>query len=101
MLDDSWVSYEIREYLKNTLDAEEIKDLQAKLWLPLIDFTRKSEEAYKKHNLWPNSSDDEIIKAMIQDPKLIQRPILYTDASAVIARTPEATIQFIKKKQWK
>jgi len=31
ILDDSKVKYEIREYLKNTLDVDEIKDIQEKL----------------------------------------------------------------------
>ncbi len=98
ILDNSKVKYEIREYLKNTLDAEEIKELQEKLWLSLIEFTRTSEPAYKEHSLSRDSSDDEILKAMIQNPKLIERPIVYTDTEAVIGRPPENIISFIKKK---
>ena len=98
ILDDSKVKYEIREYLKNTLDADEIRELQEKLWVPVIGFTRVWEQAFGEAGLSKDTSDAEIIKAMQRYPKLIERPIVYTDDSAVIGRPPENIIPFIKKK---
>ena len=98
ILDDSKVKYEIREYLKNTLDVDEIKDIQEKLWVSIIEFTRVWEQAFRDAWLTKNSSDAEIIKAMQRCPKLIERPIVYSDTSAVIGRPPENIIPFIKKK---
>ena len=98
MLDNSKVKYEIREYLKNTLDVNEIKDLQEKLSLPVIDFTRTWEPAFKQAWLSRDSSDDEIIAAMQRYPKLIERPIVYSETSAVVGRPPENVLEFISKR---
>ena len=98
ILDDSGVSYEIREYLKNTLDTEEILEIKEKLWVPLIDFTRMWEDGFSEAWLSKESSDEDILKAMQRYPKLIERPIVYSDTSAVIGRPPENIIEFIKKK---
>lgn len=98
LLDKSKLKYEIREYLKNPLDESEIKEIQEKLGLPLIEFTRTSEDAFTQAWLSEDSSDAEIIKAIIANAKLIQRPIVYNDTSAVIGRPPEDIIPFLKKR---
>ena len=98
ILDDSKIKYEIREYLKNTLDIDEIQEIQEKLWVPVIDFTRTWESAFQEAWLSRDSSDAEIMRAMQRYPKLIERPIVYSDTSAVIGRPPENIIEFIKKR---
>ena len=98
ILDKSGLKYEIREYLKNPLDADEIIEIQEKLWIPMIDFTRVWEPAFKQAGLSKDSSDTEIVKAMVWNAKLIERPIVYSDTSAVVGRPPENIIAFLKKR---
>ncbi len=98
ILDGSKVRYEIREYLKNPLDITEIRELAEKLGLRPIEFTRRSEDAFEQVWLSEGSSDDLVIKAMIWNAKLIQRPIIYNDNSAIIAREPDKIIPFTKRR---
>lgn len=98
ILDNSKIRYEIREYLKNPLDAMEIQELSEKLWLRPIEFTRTWEDAFEQSWLSQDSSDQQVIKAMIGNAKLIERPIVYTEKSAAIGRPPENIIKFIKQR---
>lgn len=89
ILEKSWKSYVLREYLKNPLDFSDLQDLKEKLWLDVIDFTRTWEEEFIRSSLTKDSSDTEILKFMSSHPKIMQRPILITDRWAIIWRPPE------------
>jgi len=93
ILKNSWLDFEIREYLKNSLSLEELKELQKKLWLKAIEFTRVKEKEFKQAGLTKESSDEEILQAMVKFPKLIERPIVYNEEKAVLWRPdPEEKI---------
>ena len=54
------------------------------------ELLRKGEDDYKIFNLNDsNKSDEEILKIMSENPKLIERPIVVTGNKAVIGRPPE------------
>ena len=94
VLKQSGKDFVIREYLKQPLTLDELKDLQRKLGLPAIEFTRTKEKEFKLAGLEKNSSDIEILQAMEKYPKLIERPIVYNENSAVLWRPdPEEKIQ--------
>jgi len=94
ILKNSWLDFEVREYLKNPLSLEELKDLQKKLWLKAIEFTRTKEVEFKEVGLSKDSSDEEILQAMVKYPKLIERPIVYNEEKAVLWRPdPEEKIR--------
>ncbi|MDQ7022159.1 MAG: ArsC/Spx/MgsR family protein [Candidatus Gracilibacteria bacterium] len=88
--------YELREYLKNPLDYEDLLELKIKLNLSAIDFTRTKEVEFKQANLTKNSTDQEILKAMAKFPKLMERPIVFNEKEAVIGRPEENIINFVK-----
>ena len=44
-----------------------------------------------------NFTDEELIKIMITNPILIERPILISEEKAIIARDEEKIINFLKK----
>ena len=94
VLKNSGLDFQVREYLKEPLSLEELKDLQKKLWLKAIDFTRTKEKEFKEAWLSKDSSDEEILQAMVKYPKLIERPIVYTEEKAVLWRPdPEEKIK--------
>ena len=97
-MDNSGKKYELREYMKNPLDYGDLVDLQSKLWLKAIEFTRTKEKEFKESNLTKNSSDEEILKAMSKYPKLMERPIVFNKEKAVIGRPEENIIEFLKSK---
>jgi arsenate reductase len=57
---------------------------------------RTGESIYKEKDLSNDSlSDDELIDHMIEDPILIERPIVFDDQSAIIGRPPENVLKII------
>ena len=89
ILEESGKSFEIVEYLKEIPTAEELKDVISKLGIPAERLLRKGEVDYKENFKGKALSDDEWIEAMIQYPKLIERPIVINGDKAVIGRPPE------------
>ena len=94
VLKNSGKEFQIREYLKEPLTYEELKELQKKLDLKAIEFTRTKEKEFKEAWLTKNSSDEEVLQAMVKYPKLIERPIVYNEEKAVLWRPdPEEKIK--------
>ena len=61
-----------------------------KLGISPRDLLRKSEQAYRDLKLKDRElSDDELIKIMVENPDLIQRPIVVRGDKAVLGRPPE------------
>lgn len=87
---------EIILYLETPPNAKQLKALLAKLGLGARDLLRKGEDAYKELNLAdPGLSEAALIKAMVEHPKLIERPIALLGDKAVIGRPPENVLQLL------
>ena len=80
---------EIIEYLKTPLDEVILRDLLNKLDKPVHEVVRTKEEVYSQLNLSSDSTEEEIIAAIIKYPVLLERPIVMKDDKAVIGRPPE------------
>lgn len=81
--------FEIIEYLKTPLTANEIILIINKLKLKPIDIIRKNEEIWKRDYNKTNISDTQIINAIVKNPKLLERPIVTNETKAIIGRPPE------------
>jgi arsenate reductase (glutaredoxin) len=83
-------------YLDTPPTAKQLKALLAKLGISARELLRKSEDAYKELNLADlKLSEAALIKAMVENPKLIERPIAISGDKAVIGRPPENVLQII------
>lgn len=82
-------SFEVIEYMKNPITVEELTMLIQCLGISPTDLLRKNEQVYKEHFKGKILSDNEWIAAMIEFPKLIERPIVVKNGKAVIARPTE------------
>jgi arsenate reductase len=80
---------QVIEYLKETPSAEELRELINKLGISAEALLRKNEAAYKEKYKGKELSEKEWIAAMVQNPKLIERPIVVKNDKAVICRPPE------------
>ncbi len=80
---------EVVEYLKTPLDEVILRDLLNKLDKPVHEVVRTKEEVYSQLNLSSESTEEEIITAIIKYPVLLERPIVVKDDKAVIGRPPE------------
>lgn len=83
------LSHEVVEYLNNPLSVDEIKDILKKLNLSPIQLVRKNEAIWKENFKDKNLSDEEIVEALYEHPKLIERPIFIKGDKAVIGRPLE------------
>lgn len=83
-------------YLETPPNAKTLKAIVKKLGISTRELLRKGEDAYKDLNLADETlSDAALIKAMIENPKLIERPIVINGDKAVIGRPPENALQII------
>ncbi len=89
ILNDANVEFEIIQYLKTPPSEKEIKDILSKLNMEPIALVRKNEAIWKENYKGKELSDEEIIKAMAENPKLIERPIVIHNDKAVLGRPPE------------
>lgn len=89
ILQEAQVEIDVIEYLKNPVSGEELQDILQKLGIPAIDLVRKNEAIWKEKFKNKNLSESEVIEAMVDFPKLIERPIVIKGDKAVIGRPPE------------
>jgi arsenate reductase len=95
ILQDEGVQFEVIEYLKNPPSKEELKDLIDKLDIKPEELVRKNEGIFKEMYKGKELSDDEWIDAMLEYPKLIERPIVVDGDKAVIGRPPENVMKLL------
>lgn len=81
------------EYLKTPPTFNELKLILKKLNIPAKDLIRKTEADYKEHFKGKDLNEDEWVQAMVDYPKLIERPIVIKGDKAVVARPPELVEQ--------
>ena len=95
IIEKSNKKFEIVRYLDDIPSAETLTEIIKLLGIPPIQLVRKTEKVWKENYKGKELSDSEIIKAMIQNPKLIERPIIINNNKAVIGRPPENIISII------
>ena len=89
ILENSKKEFEIVKYLEDVPSEKELTEIIKMLGITPIQLIRKTEKDWKEEFKGKELSDKEIIKAMIKNPKLIERPIVINNNKAVIGRPPE------------
>lgn len=95
-VEESGVDFEIIKYLDTKPNTDEIKSLLSMLKMKPIDLVRVKEDIWKSNYKGKNLSDDEIIQAMADNSKLIERPIVVKGNKAVLGRPTENIVEFLK-----
>ena len=85
----------IIEYLKERISIEDLGLLLAMLKIKPIELIRKNEQIWKENYNEKELTDDEIIMAMVENPKLIERPIVVKNGKAIIGRPPEKVLNLL------
>ncbi len=84
------------EYLKSPPTQKELKDILKLLGMEAKELLRKKESVYKELKLDQSSlSKNDLISVMIENPILIERPIVLADGKAVLGRPPENVISLL------
>ncbi len=95
LLEDSGKEFQVVNYLENTPDANELKKMISMLGIKPIELVRKNESIWKENFKNKKLTDAEIIDLMVQNPKLIERPIVINGNKAVIGRPSEKIIDIL------
>ena len=95
ILENSEKEFEIIKYLEETPSKTELKEVIKLLDIKPIELVRKNEAIWKSDFKGKKLSDDDIITAMIKNPKLIERPIVINGDKAVIGRPPQNIFEII------
>jgi arsenate reductase len=96
LLQAQGIEPEVIEYLKTPPSAEELNDILQKLGMEPRELMRKKETAYKESGLDDQSLDRQaLINGMVNNPILIERPIVVTNDKAAIGRPPEAVLAIL------
>lgn len=78
---------QVVEYLKTPPSAAELEQLLVKLGITARQLLRSKEAEYQQLGLADTSlSEQQLIAAMVEQPKLIERPIVVNGERAVIGR---------------
>jgi arsenate reductase len=91
LLREKGVEPTIVEYLKTPYTAEQLKKLLGQLKMPASKLVRKKEAAAA--GVDPASlSEEALIEAMVQNPIIVERPIVVSGRKAALGRPPEAVL---------
>ncbi|PHS58699.1 MAG: arsenate reductase (glutaredoxin) [Sulfurimonas sp.] len=95
ILEKNNIKADVVKYLDKELSTNDIQDILKLLKLSPRELMRTSEDIYKELNLKEETNDNKLILAMAKNPKLIQRPILIKNDSAIIGRPTERIAEFL------
>ena len=96
LLEDNQIEADIRLYLQDTPNMDELHTLLSQLGFTPLELMRTKEALYKELGLHKDSSDEERLQAMLNHPKLIERPIVIHNDKAKIGRPPESVLELFK-----
>ncbi len=95
LLEEKGEAFEVFKYLDTPPSRDEIVELLSKLGISARELMRTKEDIYKELGLANVSDEEKLIDALVENPKLIERPILIEEDRALIGRPVEKVVQFI------
>ena len=100
MIRNSGVEPEVIEYLKTPPSGEKLAELIAAMGLPVRDAMRRKGTPYDELGLddlkW---TDDQLLDLMVQQPILINRPIVVTPLGVRLCRPSELVLDILPSPQ--
>ena len=98
LLKANGIDPEVVLYLETPPDADTLRTLLSQLGMSSARaLMRQKEELYKALGLADSALTEEaLIQAMVDNPKLIERPIVVANGKARIGRPPEQVLEIVK-----
>ena len=94
-LEDKNIPHQVIKYLDEGISVEELSNIIEILNIKPIELVRTKEEIWKTNYKNQSLTDEEIIQIMVENPKLIERPIVINGNQGVIARPFEKINEII------
>jgi len=96
ILKECGVDFDSVNYYETPLTAGELRDLVLKLGISPRELLRKDEKIYRELKIGQRElTDDQLIELMVENPDLMQRPIVVRGKKAVLGRPPETVKELI------
>ena len=95
ILEEEGVQFKTIEYLKTPPTQAKIKELLKMLGIKAAKLVRKSEPLFREKFEGEKLTEAQWIKALAENPILIERPIIVKGKKAIIARPPEKVLELI------
>lgn len=89
-LDDHQLSYEVVKYMEEGLRPDELEELLDLLDKSAHELIRTKEAIWKEQYADLDLNEDELIMVMVEEPRLMERPIVVTEDRAILARPTSA-----------
>jgi|JI61114C2RNA_FD_contig_41_4771698_length_472_multi_1_in_0_out_0_1 arsenate reductase len=93
LLNNSGEEFESVNYYETPLTIEQLRELIQKLDVPVRDLLRQDEPLARGLDA---ASDDELMRAMVENPDLMQRPIVVRGDKAKLCRPPENVMELLE-----
>lgn len=94
LLQENNIEPVVIEYLKQPLAKSDLQELLKKLHIDAASIVRTKEAVFKELNL-DLSDQDAVLQAIVDNPVLLERPIVYTSNKAAIGRPPENVLPLL------
>ncbi len=95
VLDDNNCDALVIEYLKTTPSKDEITTALTMLGMNPRELMRTKEDIYEELKLQEEHDYDNLVDAMVRNPKLIERPVIFKGNQAIIGRPTEKIAKFL------
>ncbi|PHR57469.1 MAG: arsenate reductase (glutaredoxin) [Robiginitomaculum sp.] len=93
LLEENGHAPEIVLYLTDTLTVADLKTLLSQLGMASArEIMRTGEGVYKELGLKTEDDEAVLLRALVENPKLIERPIVVNGGKAAIGRPPESVL---------
>lgn len=96
LLEEKGINADVVKYLESTPTKEQLTEVLKKLNMSAKELLRTGEDVYKELNLKDESDEEKLINIMVENPILIERPIIIKGDIAVIARPIENLKELLK-----
>ncbi len=96
LLEEKNINANVVKYLDDTPSKDELKEILNKLNMTAQELMRKGEAVYKELDLKSETNEEKLLDAMIENPKLIERPVIIRGEKAVVARPIENLEELLK-----
>lgn len=94
ILIEKGIDFEKVNYYINPFSKAQLKKLLIKMNMKPSELLRKNEQAYKELNIKnKNYSEEELLNLLIENPDLVQRPIVEINDKAILARPAEKILE--------
>lgn len=95
LLEERDLELRIVPYLESPPSKSELADIVKMLGVAAADIVRTGEDEYKESGLTADSSENDVLDAIVIAPKLMQRPIVICGDQARVGRPPESALEIL------